>query len=136
MTKEEYDTPFFTELMLQEKDIEGMNGVKSRAYFDNQIKIDTVPYYERIDNMTKKELDEINNPEYTSCRNLFNAMKLSKDLYYLKNYSYDPFKDRFSNEIESKIIPCKTEDDTRYINYIKKRIYSGGSFKYLHQDKL
>ena len=86
--------------------------------------------------MADKEMTEMNNPEYTNCRNLFNYLRFSKDFYYLKNFSYSPYKDRIFNEVDNKIIPCQNEDDDRYKDNIKKRIYGGSSYKYPHQDKL
>ena len=135
-TKEVYDTAFFTDLMLKETTISGMNGVKSRAYFDNKIKVDTVPYYDQIDEMADKEMKEMNSSDYTNCRNLFNYLRFSKDFYYLKNFTYSPYKDRIFNEVDKRIVPCQNEDDDKYKGYIKKRIYAGSSYKYPHQDKL
>ena len=127
---------FFTQLFESKTDIKGMNGILSRAYSDNQIRLDPKPYYERIDEIAEKELNEMNNPQYTSCRNLFNVLRFSQNLYYLKNKSHEPFTEKISNEIENKIIDCKNEDDMGYKKIISDRIYRGGKYQYMFQDQL
>ena len=64
--------------MLKETTISGMSLVKYRAYFDKKIKINTVPYYDKIDEMADKEMKEMNSSDYTNCRDLLNYLIFSQ----------------------------------------------------------
>ena len=59
-------------------------------------------YYDQIDEMADKEMKEMNSSDYTNCRNLFNYLRFSKDFYYLKNFTYSPYKDRIFNEVDKR----------------------------------
>lgn len=91
ISQHDYDYAFYMTLLLKAKTIQQMSQIKMSAIRSAKVYLDLSPHFSQVDSTAREDLQATSNPEFSNCRNLNNYLKLAKNLYYLKNKTYEPF---------------------------------------------